>query len=464
MSKDKSIKKDKPTITSLTALQYFRHGVVSPVFDSKGNRTLLVVLPDRTSYTWLEELDIGHRILRPQSSYLFSLPRYSEVRKHNEKLKAFGLAKYGQLVWQQCVAEMKQRFILADPAYYDLLVAWVLGTYFIEGFERYAFLLLGGPAGTGKSLTGNTCIHMALNGLATTTMREASMMRLSNASDMPIFFDLTDFSFTARAEQSLDAMLTRYERGAQALRVTDCSKTGVDSVAGYSLFGPTIISTNAPLDSSALRSRGIPIAMGTGEPSKSAEPQGLIHIKEALLPLRIQFFVQKIAFQQFPDAQTRLTGGRLGQILHPLNVMFQLFHPDGNRPLIVLGNKIGRSLNEEKQKSNEGVLVAALLELRTRVAANGTLTNAEIAKTASRIAGRDIDPLITSRFCNVLGLRNGPKSKTGGVTFMWDTGLVGGLARGFGFEDDTEASEAAEGTSTTCVMTKAQKAVENGDE
>lgn len=103
-------------------------------------------------------------------------------------------------------------------------------------------------------------INVAHHGVRIESLNAATLIRLSRDLHATIYVDVGDVSKKLASQQSGDLILLRFERGATVPRVTRPGQGAFYDMEFYSIFGPTIISSNEPLDHIILGS-SIPVQL-----------------------------------------------------------------------------------------------------------------------------------------------------------------------------------------------------------
>ena len=196
-------------------------------------------------------------------------------------------------------------------------------TYLLESIKYSPIICLFAIPERGKTRTGQGMIYLAYHGIHVESLRDAYLVRVANDLKASLFFDVMNIWHKAEKNGTEDILLHRFERGAKVPRVLYPEKGPLRDTVYYSVFGPTIISTNEGLHR-ILDTRAISINMPQSVRSfeNDVSPESAIALKEHLISFRARHLGEVL-----PDIP-KPAKGRLGDILKSLRQMILLAKPD----------------------------------------------------------------------------------------------------------------------------------------
>ena len=423
----------KKTTKSASAAERFKRGVVGEVVRDDDSAALLYVDPKTRRLNWTTGLESRTEVLIPrkQSAFEWLLPMASTFKRAYTECLTVGIDAFARALWRDAVACFRDAVVLADVRQYALLVAYALGTYFIEAFCHYPILYMWDLPDTGKTTAARPLVAVAHRGFFSTTVRPSYIARYAEEYEPLVCLDRENIESEMRNNGALDVLLGRTDRAMKIHRVLNYAKKDIESVTFYRTFGSTVLLTNSPIRTSALLSRCIRIHLGRGMPARRAEDADYLGLKARLLALRAEWMRGKISIERHPPRTGGLADGRLGDLVHPLHQMFSLFAPDRLGTLKSIAADLVRAQYEERQNSDQGQVVAALVKLRPKESASH-LSVVDVSKTVRGIAGRTVSAKATAQVLWNLGFARGPKTKSGGTSVEWDSGRLQHLAEYYG--------------------------------
>ena len=291
----------------------------------------------------------------PREKIPWLLPRGEEVMKYYH-LDGDGELYKALLAHHQAISE------LPGEEYYDLIVAWDFHTYLAERFQYSPIICLYAVPERGKTRTGKGMIYVAYRGIHVESLRDAYLVRVANDLGVSIFFDVKDIWQKAEKNGSEDILLHRFEKGATVPRVLFPDRGAHQDMVYYSVFGPTVISTNEGVHH-ILETRAIQINMP--ETSKRFEndvtPALCLPYKERLVAFRARHLGEELPEIHKP------AGGRLGDILKPLHQIILLVRPEREGAFLRLVRQIEEERLTEKADSLEAHILAVVARLGDQV-------------------------------------------------------------------------------------------------
>jgi DNA primase catalytic core len=372
--------------------------------------------------------------LREQIPWL--LPRGEEVLKFYEpqatKEKDEALY-YDLLAYHVDISE------LPGKAYYDLLAAWDMHTYLLEAVQYSPIICLFAVPERGKSRTGKGMIHVAYRGIHVESLRDAYLVRVANDLHASLFFDVKDIWWKAEKNGSEDILLHRFERGAKVPRVLFPDRGAHKDIVYYSIFGPTIVSTNEGVHK-ILETRAVSINMP--ETSKRFEndvtPELSLPLRERLTAFRARHLGE--AFVDIPKP----AAGRLGDILKPLQQIIRLVKPEREESFLQLVKELEAERLIDKADSLEAQILVVVMGLEDQVEKGilpvKTITDkfneekSEKAKITYQRVGRRL---------TAMGFKKA-RTSNGASAILWDEENIARMRESYGLEKTSETSDMSE--------------------
>lgn len=377
---------------------------------------VLYIPPPKEQIPWL--LPCGEEVLK-----LYDLQEVLSQRERNGALYD-DLLSYHKAISQ-----------LPGEEYYDLIVAWDFHTYFLEVVQYSPIICLFAVPERGKSRTGKGMIHVAYRGIHVESLRDAYLVRVAHDLRASLFFDVKDIWRKAEKNGSEDILLHRFEKGAKVPRVLFPDRGAHRDIVYYSIFGPTVISTNEGVHR-ILETRAVPINMP--ETSKRFEndvtPELSLPLKERLIAFRARHLGETFADIPKPAA------GRLGDILKPLQQVIRMVKPEREQSFLRLIRKLEAEKLIEKAESLEAQILMTLIGLKGQVE-RGILPVKAITDAFNE--GRSEKSQVTyQRIGRRLSAMGFKKARAGNnAAILWDQENIDRMIDAYGLRETHETQE-----------------------
>ena len=251
---------------------------------------------------------------------------------------------------------------LPSDAHRLLLAAWTAHTYLMEHWAYSPILLFFAVPERGKSRTGKAIAYAAFRGLHSETLQEANLFRWSNDLRATMFLDVKDIWRKAVKRGAEDILLQRFEQGAKVGRVLYPDRGPFRDTRYFEVFGATVIATNEPADH-ILDTRSITINMPDSyrDFAVPVTPAMGLPLRERLVAFRARYLEANL-----PNS-SRLTHGRLSDIIHPLATIVQLMAPQHLDAFGTLAGTIETARLADKSTTLEASIIEAMLGLGDKV-------------------------------------------------------------------------------------------------
>lgn len=298
----------------------------------------------------------------PKEQIPWLLPRGEEVVKYYDFQEVLSVKEIDGALYDDLLAYHKEISELPSDEHYDLIVPWDFHTYLLEDVQYSPIICLFAVPERGKSRTGKGMIYVAYRGIHVESLREAHIVRFANDLRTSICFDVKDIWKKAEKYRSEDILLQRFEKGATVGRVLYPERGPHQDIVYYSIFGPTVISTNQSVHR-ILETRAITINMP--ETSRRFEndvrPELSLPLKEQLVAFRARHLGES-----FPDIE-KPASGRLGDILKPLQQIIRMVKPEQEPSFLRLVRELEAERLIEKADSLEAQLLTVIIELEDQM-------------------------------------------------------------------------------------------------
>ena len=284
----------------------------------------------------------------PEEKHLpFTIPRAAEVLRY---FKQEDNALYDDML------SYLKRFSALDDEQWTIVAHYVFLTYLHNntGIDYCPYILFNAVPERGKSRTGKSITYIAFRGIHLVELREANIFRYSENLHGTLFFDLMDISKKAKRSNCDDILLLRFEKGAKCSRVLFPDQGPFNDTVYFDIYGPTIISSNKPLDD-ILETRCLPIIM-PNRPGNYENPRpelGLV-LKERLTAWRAKHLFVKFADMEPIEG----ISGRLWDIGKPMFLVNSLLPVDSH----ILEESIF-AIAGEKDESMKGTVEGRLFAI-----------------------------------------------------------------------------------------------------
>jgi len=298
----------------------------------------------------------------PKEQIPWLMPRGEEILKLYETQSKKSVEECDRELYDELLAYHKAISELPEDSYYDLITAWDLHTYLLETIEYTPIICLFAVPERGKSRTGKGMIYIAFRGIHVESLRDAYLVRVANDLMASLFLDVKEIWKKAEKNGSEDILLHRFEKGAKVPRVLFPDKGAHRDIVYYSIFGPTIISTNEGIHR-ILETRAIPINMPdtTRRFEDDVTPLRALPFKEKLITFRARHYGKTLPCIPKPAS------GRLGDILKPIQQIMRLARPEREAYFLKLVKRLESEKLIEKADTIEAQILAVLSNLRSNV-------------------------------------------------------------------------------------------------
>lgn len=308
----------------------------------------------------------------PKEQIPWLMPRGGEILKLCETQSKKSVEECDKELYDELLAYHKSISELPEDSYYDLITAWGLHTYLLETIEYTPIICLFAVPERGKSRTGKGMIYIAFRGIHVESLRDAYLVRVANDLIASLFLDVKEIWKKAEKNGSEDILLHRFEKGAKVPRVLFPEKGAHRDIVYYSIFGPTIISTNEGIHR-ILETRAISINMPdtTRRFEDDVTPLRALPLKEKLVAFRARHYSKSL--ESIPKPAL----GRLGDILKPIQQIIRLARPEREAYFLKLVKRLESEKLIEKADTIEAQILTVLSGLRGSVD-KGTLSVKDI--------------------------------------------------------------------------------------
>ena len=376
----------------------------------------------------IEKEDITY-LPPPKEQVPWLLPSGDRVLDYHGLDKALGDKTADSFLYDELISYHKAISELPSEEYYDLIASWILHTYLLESVKYSPIICLFAVPERGKTRTGQGMIYLAYHGIHVESLRDAYLVRAANDLKASLFFDVMDIWRKAQKNGTEDILLHRFERGAKVPRVLYPEKGPLRDTVYYSVFGPTIISTNEGVHR-ILETRAISINMPESIRAfeNDVSPESTVALKEHLVSFRARHLGELL-----PDIP-KPAKGRLGDILKPLQQMILLARPEKEPSFLKLVKKLEEDRLIEKTSSLEAQILNCIFRLKTSVL-NGTLPVKEITDTLNQERTKECQLTYQriGRRLQALGFKKA-RIEDGASAVIWDEGLIKQLSGTYGLK------------------------------
>ena len=296
----------------------------------------------------------------------------------------------------------------------------------------------------GKSRTGKAIVYVSYRGIHVVSLREAYILRFASDLGGTIFFDIRSLWQKAVREGSDDILLCRFERGLRVPRVNNPDRGPHRDTVYYSVFGPTVISTNDPIHH-ILDTRAVTIVMPetTRRFEADVTPEAAQPLRERLVAFRARHLNQPL-----PEA-SKPAAGRLGDILRPLRQIVRLARPDRESAFLAFVNSLQRERLKNRAETLEAELLRILDSLRDQVS-DGLLPVRLVAEALND--GRLDKDKVSHQKVGVklrsLGFEKGGRDRDG-MLIRWDEDVLARTMEAYGLRDSTQSAHSTQTAATT---------------
>jgi DNA primase catalytic core len=403
--------------------------------EHKGSPAFLIKDGDKLSILTQVERDGVLYIPPPKEQIPWLLPRGEEVLKFYDLQEVLPQRKGDGALYDDLLTYHKAISELPGDEYYDLIVAWDLHTYLLETLQYSPIICLFAVPERGKSRTGKGMIHVAYRGIHVESLRDAYLVRVAHDLQASLFFDVKDIWKKAEKNGSEDVLLHRFEKGAKVPRVLFPDRGAHRDIVYYSIFGPTVVSTNEGVHR-ILETRAVHLNMP--ETSKRFEndvtPELSLPFKERLIAFRARHLGE--TFTDIPKP----AAGRLGDILKPLQQIIRMVKPEREPSFLRLIRELEAEKLVEKADSLEAQVLSVLIGLEDQVE-RGMLPIKKITDVFNE--GKSEKSQVTyqrvGRRLSAMGFK---KARAGNnAAILWDQENIDRMIDAYGLRETHETQE-----------------------
>ena len=268
---------------------------------------------------------------------------------------------------------------------------------------------------------------------------EAYILRVASNLQASILFDVMNIWRKAERNGSEDILLHRFEKGALVPRVLHPDRGAHRDTFYYSVFGPTVISTNEGVHR-ILESRSININMPETRKKfeNDVKPELSLPLKERLVAFRARHLGEKL-----PDIR-KPARGRLGDILKPLVQIIRFVKPEREGCFLTLVKELETERLIEKADSLEAKILAVVMDHEIAVR-KGVLP----VKIITDFFNHDLpeNKRITyqrvGKRLKAMGFKKA-RTSNGASAIIWDSDNIDRMKEKYGLKQTSETSETAE--------------------
>lgn len=372
----------------------------------------------------------------PPEQIPWLMPAGQEVLKYWNETSRLGSGEADRALFDDLVDYFKSISELPGDTYYELLAIWVMHTYLLEDVQYTPIVCLFAVPERGKSRSGKAMIHVAYRGIHVESLREAYIFRVAELFCVSLFIDVMDVWGKAERNNSEDLLLHRFEKGARVPRVNHPDKEPFEQIDYYSIFGPTVVSTNKPVHA-ILDTRAVTISMPetTGTFDKDVRPEDALHLRTSLFTFRARHLGEPMPYAPKPAKS------RLGDILRPLRQVIRFVAPDREPAFLTLVKELEHRRLLEKSDSIEALVLQVILGLESEVSNNLLpLKLVTEAVNRDRPEKNKLSPQFIGQRTKAMGFDKG-KTGNGSSALVWDVDKIDRMRRTYGLEETSETEE-----------------------
>lgn len=296
----------------------------------------------------------------PKGSIPYLIANADKVFDYLKEFKAN--PQHGVKLYEELITYHKNISDLPHEVYYDLLVLWDFHTYLLDKLHFSPIIYLYAVKERGKSRTGKGCIYVSRRGVWTETVREADIIRWGNDHRAALGFDVKDAPKKFERANCDDHILARFEKGTKSSRTLWPERGAFRDTKTFNLFGPTIISTNRPVDD-ILESRSISIDMKLSNRifNNPVIPEDAFDFKCKLTAFRILYYEDKLVEVDKPST------GRLGDILGSLYKIVLTYFPDKKESFFKFLKKVEARKKDDATDTLEAKIFEIVINMENQV-------------------------------------------------------------------------------------------------
>lgn len=383
----------------------------------------------------------NHIYLPPAKEQIpWLLPRAEAVLDFYEIERTLGNGKADSLLYDSLLFYHKDISELPQEEYYDLIVAWDLHTYLLEQIKYSPIICLFAVPERGKTRTGQGMIYVAYRGIHVESLRDAYLVRAAHDLKATLFFDVRNIWRKAERNGTEDILLHRFERGAKVPRVLYPERGPHKDMVYYSIFGPTVISTNEGLHN-ILETRAIQINMPVTAKTFENDvfPELALPLKERLVSFRARHLGETL-----PDL-LKPASSRLGDILKPLQQIIRLTRPEKETSFLKLAKELQEARLIEKTDSLEAQILKEIIGLKESVN-KGALAVKDITEALNdgKPDKYQVSYQRVGRRLAAMGFRRTRTGPEGASAVILDEAFIERLKLTYGLQKTSETSENSE--------------------
>jgi hypothetical protein len=263
---------------------------------------------------------------------------------------------------EEALREHIRRYVSLPDDDLAVVVAFVLCSWQSHRFETVPYLHVMGAPGSGKSRLLRVLADVCYRGIGLGASSSlSSLFRILDTFRGTLALDEADFqSNRAAHEEVLRVLREGFQRGTLLTRTEGGHENW--TTRAFDVFGPKVIAGLKPFPDLALESRSVPIVMqlavGPGRyPDRlpADYEQRAAELRNVLLGWRLKTYFEAVEVPELPGLE-----GRPKQVYGPL---IAVSSDESRVSLCEKAQRAQAELREERQDSEDGVVLAAMCEL-----------------------------------------------------------------------------------------------------
>ncbi len=253
---------------------------------------------------------------------LMSLDTAKELMEENVEVDL-------KMVYESLRNKAKEYFFLRNPIEYDIIVLWIIGTYYFDIFNVFPILFVLGPSGCGKTRIIMFIAYTSRHGFLITNPTEANLPRIIEAFRPSLAIDDFDEIMQTHKPMVFSILKHTYKNTVKIPRLDKVTKGSKFILSLFRPFSPLSFNSTEPILDTQLLTRQIRLNVEKRDDMKfpTKDPDIYLTQAERQLLYKARFIYAPRVYEIFSELDSGLYG-RFAEIWAPILTIAKLLSDD----------------------------------------------------------------------------------------------------------------------------------------